>query len=242
MTQKTMTTPDMWSYRDYDTWKSTDIRGFAVEATDGEIGAIDETSDKTGSNYIVVDTGPWIFGKKVLLPGGVIQRVDTADQRVWVSLSKSEIENAPEFDEFRYHDEAYLSEIGAYYEGLGGPEGSVVERREERLAVDKQTEQAGAVRVGKHVIEDEQSVDVPVTREEVTIQRRKVDRPATEEDLSDASVTVPVMEERVVAGKEARVVEELEIGKTAKTDTKHVTDTVKREEFDVDADDDTLKR
>jgi uncharacterized protein (TIGR02271 family) len=242
MTRNTMTTTDMWTYRDYDTWKSANLTGFSVEATDGGIGTIDELSDTAGSQYIVVDTGPWIFGKKVLLPGGVIQRVDTVDRRVFVSLSKSEIENAPEFDEYRYHDDVYRSEIGTYYEGLGGPEGGVLERAEERLTVDKQTEQAGAVRVGKHVVEEEQSVDVPVTREEVTIQRRAVDRPATEEDLKESTVTVPVMEERVRTGKEARVVEELEIGKTAKTDTKRVTDTVKREEFDVEADDDTLKR
>jgi uncharacterized protein (TIGR02271 family) len=242
MPHKTTTAMDLWTYRDHDNWGTADIRGYAVEATDGEIGAIDETSDTAGSNYIVVDTGPWIFGKKVLLPGGVIQRVDAMDRRVWVSLTKNEIESAPEFDEYRYQDDAYRSEVGAYYEGLGGPEGGVLERREERLTVDKQTDQAGAVRVGKRVVEDEQSVDVPVTREEVTVQRRAVDRPATDEDLREDSVTIPVMEERVKAGKEARVVEELEIGKTAKTDTKRVTDTVKREEFDVDADDETLKR
>ena len=242
MAHTTSTANNLWTYRDSDTWGTKDIRGFAVEATDGEIGAIDETSGTTGSDYIVVDTGQWIFGKKVLLPGGVIQRVDATDGRVWVSLTKAEIESAPEFDEYRYQEDAYRSEIGAYYEGLGGPKGGVLERREERLTVDKEAQQAGAVRVGKHVVEDEQSVDVPVSREEVTIQRRAVDRPATDEDLREDSVTVPVMEERVVAGKEARVVEELEIGKTAKTDTKRVTDTVKREEFDLDTDDDAIKR
>jgi uncharacterized protein (TIGR02271 family) len=241
MPHQTMT-PELWTYRDHDAWKSTDMTGFAVEAIDGEIGSIDDATHETGSSYIVVDTGPWIFGRKVLLPAGVIQRVDTNDRRVWVTLSKTEIENAPDFDEYRYRDDAYRSEVGSYYEGIGGPDGNVLERREERLKVDKQTQQAGTVRVGKHVVEDEQSVDVPVTREEVTIERRAVDRPATEEDLREGSVTVPVMEERVQAGKEARVVEELEIGKTAKTDTERVTDTVKREEFDVEADDDTLKR
>ncbi|MBA2265580.1 MAG: DUF2382 domain-containing protein, partial [Chloroflexi bacterium] len=83
--------------------------------------------------------------------------------------------------------------------------------------------------------------DVPVTREEVTITRRAVDRPTTGETLTDASVDVPVYEERVRTGKEARVVEELELGKTVKTDTERVTDTVRREEFDIDGGDDVRK-
>ena len=104
--------------------------------------------------------------------------------------------------------------------------------------VDKQTEKAGEVRVGKRVVEEQQSVDVPVTREEVTIERREVDRPATGEAFSEDSLEVPVYEERVEAGKEARVVEELEVDKTATTGTARVQDTVKREEFEIEGDDD----
>lgn len=54
----------------------------------------------------------------------------------------------------------------------------MIERREERLTVDKETEQIGSVRVGKRVVEETQSVDVPVKREELVIERRSVDRPA----------------------------------------------------------------
>ena len=66
-------------------------------------------------SYIVVDTGPWIFGKKVMLPAGVINRVDFDTETVYVSRSKDEIKNAPEFDESRYHDDAYRAELGGYY-------------------------------------------------------------------------------------------------------------------------------
>jgi uncharacterized protein (TIGR02271 family) len=111
----------------------------------------------------------------------------------------------------------------------------VLERREERLVVDKDVEQAGEVHVGKHVVEDRQTVDVPVTREEVNIERRSVDRPADGgEAFTDDSIDVPVYEERVEAGKESRVVEELEIDKTAQTGTERVEETVRREEFDID--------
>lgn len=114
MTQsRTMT--DMWTYRDFATLGNTDISGFKVEAIDGEIGAIDEATWDVGSSYVVVDTGPWIFGKKVLLPAGVIERVDVDDRRVFVHRTKDEIENAPEFNETTYMDDAYRTDVGTYY-------------------------------------------------------------------------------------------------------------------------------
>ena len=105
----------MWTYRE-EIWLTSDLTGFKVEALDGEIGSIDEKSNDVGSSYLVVDTGPWIFGKKVLLPAGVIDRVDLNDHRVFVNRTKDEIQNAPEFDETRYTDPAYRNEIGSYYE------------------------------------------------------------------------------------------------------------------------------
>ena len=105
----------MWTYRE-ETWLTSDLTGFNVEALDGEIGAIDEKSNDVGSSYLVVDTGPWIFGKKVLLPAGVIDRVDLDNNRVFVNRTKDEIKAAPEFDETRYTDPAYRNEIGSYYE------------------------------------------------------------------------------------------------------------------------------
>ena len=110
---------DIWTYRDSANLGNTDISGFKVEAIDGEIGAIDEATWDVGSSFLVVDTGPWIFGKKVLLPAGVIDRVDMNEERVFVHRTKDEIQNAPEFDESRFKDETYRSEFGTYY-GEGG--------------------------------------------------------------------------------------------------------------------------
>jgi hypothetical protein len=111
-----MTTTDIWTYREQ-TWSGTDMTGFSVEATDGSIGKVDEATYEVGGSYIVVDTGPWIFGKKVLLPAGVIERVDAAEEKIYVNRTKDEIKNAPEFDESTYTDEAYRSQIGGYYGG-----------------------------------------------------------------------------------------------------------------------------
>jgi hypothetical protein len=113
-----MSAADLWTHRDT-TVATTDLAGFKVEAIDGSIGKIDESTNDVGGSYIVVDTGPWIFGKKVLLPAGVIDRVDIADETVYVDRTKDEIKEAPEFDESRYRDAEYREEIGGYY-GAGG--------------------------------------------------------------------------------------------------------------------------
>src|SRR5205823_5795958 len=113
-----MATTDIWVYRDQ-TWATGDLTGYHVEALDGGIGKIDEASYDVGAAYIVVDTGPWIFGKKVLLPAGVIGRIDRDDEKVFVNRTKDQIKNAPEFDEKDYRGDAYRGELGSYY-GAGG--------------------------------------------------------------------------------------------------------------------------
>ena len=79
------TTPDLWTFSDLDTWRGTDITGFDVQAVDGEIGSVDEATYDIGASYLVVDTGPWIFGKKVLLPAGVVDMVDVTNKKLIVN-------------------------------------------------------------------------------------------------------------------------------------------------------------
>jgi hypothetical protein len=109
---------ETWTYPTDLDFGDIDLTGFKVEALDGDIGTIDDATYDTGSSYVVVDTGPWIFGKKVMLPASVIDRVEPAEERVFVNRTKDEIKNAPEFDESRF-DDAYRAEVGSYY-GRGG--------------------------------------------------------------------------------------------------------------------------
>jgi hypothetical protein len=116
---------DIWTYRSQNdlgsniTDTQADMTGFKVEALDGSIGSIDEATYDVGRSYIVVDTGPWIFGKKVMLPAGVIRGIDENEERVFVNRTKDEIKNAPEFDDSLTADESYRSSLGSYY-GTGG--------------------------------------------------------------------------------------------------------------------------
>ena len=113
---------DIYSYTD-PTWSTVDLSGFDVEATDGGIGSVDGATYEIGADALVIDTGPWIFGRKVMLPAGVISRIDANERRVWVSLTKDQIHNAPEFDESRHHDAVYRDELGTYYAGHNRPVG-----------------------------------------------------------------------------------------------------------------------
>ena len=121
-----MQVTDVWIYRDksqlgYDPTSGRDVTGFGVEALDGSIGKVDSSTNDVGDSFMIVDTGPWIFGKKVMLPAGTIQRIDEDDEKVWVNRTKDQIKNAPEYDdEVSSGDAARRNEIGSYY-GAGGP-------------------------------------------------------------------------------------------------------------------------
>ena len=121
--ERTYTTVELWTYRDVDALgvdmtRGVDITGFEVEATDGSIGKIDEATYDVGSSYIVVDTGPWIFGTKVMIPAGVVRGIDETEKLIFVNRTKEQIKNAPEWDESLV-DDSYRSDLGAYY-GPGG--------------------------------------------------------------------------------------------------------------------------
>ena len=116
-----MSQMDMWTYRD-ETWTGTDLTGFEVEAIDGGIGKVDEAPADVGGAYLVIDTGPWIFGKKVMLPAGVVDHVDVEERKIYVNRTKDDVKSSPEFDPTRHREQAYRDELGGYYGGLGtGP-------------------------------------------------------------------------------------------------------------------------
>jgi hypothetical protein len=94
----------------------TDLTGYKVEASDGHIGKVDKHSYEVDSQYIVVDTGVWIFGKEVLLPAGAVTAIDHDDKTVQVSYTKEQIKDAPEFDKEKHlGDPNYRDQLGGHY-------------------------------------------------------------------------------------------------------------------------------
>src|SRR6476619_3170830 len=98
--------------------KPRDLVGYKVEALDGSIGKIDSATEDAGSSRVVVDTGPWIFGKKVLLPAGVVERIDANEEKLYVTLTKDQIKDSPEFNESTYRDQAYRDSVADHYTPL----------------------------------------------------------------------------------------------------------------------------
>jgi hypothetical protein len=117
-----MTTTNTWSYRnDLSHDVTADVVGYDVSASDGDIGKIDEASTDAGRNYVVVDTGFWIFGKKRLIPAGVITRIDHDDRKVHVAMTKDEIKSAPDYDAdvAGQRNDDYYESFGTYYRDYG---------------------------------------------------------------------------------------------------------------------------
>jgi len=109
---------------------------------------------------------------------------------------------------------------------------------EEELTARTREVERGAVRIEKDVVEEQQQLDVPVTEEEVHVTRRTVDREAGVRDAAfeEGTIEVPLRGEEVEVEKRARVVEEIDVDKSAVEKTQRVADTIRREEVHVEGD------
>ncbi|MGK7377276.1 YsnF/AvaK domain-containing protein [Planococcus sp. 1R117A] len=113
---------------------------------------------------------------------------------------------------------------------------------EEQLNVGKERVQTGEVNVGKRVVEENKTLEVPVEREEVYVERHPVNEEAsgTKAFNENETINVPLSEERVNVSKQDVVTEEIVVGKQKVQDTERVDETVRREVADVDEDDNNL--
>ena len=114
-----------------------------------------------------------------------------------------------------------------------------IQLREERLRVDREQEQAGTVHLGKRVVEEQETVNVPVREERVVIERQPVEgERTTGGEIRDTNETidVPVTRERADVQKETVVAEEVNVRKESTERQEQVQATVRKEELDVQGD------
>lgn len=119
-----------------------------------------------------------------------------------------------------------------------GDEASVV-RHEERLNVGTQEREAGHARLRKYVVTDHETVDVPVEREEVTVERTPINDTNARVDngtIGEEEVDVTLHEERPVVQKETVAVEEVGLNKQTVQETQRVEADVRKEQVDVETD------
>ena len=103
----------------------------------------------------------------------------------------------------------------------------------EKLNINKSKVQKGEVEFGKEIIEEHKAVDVPVSREEIVIERKSLDNEACDSPIGcgcDETIRIPVSEERVDVSKNTVVTGEISAHKRSIEDTRHIDETLKREE------------
>jgi len=94
-----------------------DVSGHTIQATDGEIGSVENfviDDEPWAIRYIVVDTGNWWPGKKVLVAPPWISHVDWKRSNVYVNMSREAVKGSPEFDPDKL-DRAYETQLYKHY-------------------------------------------------------------------------------------------------------------------------------
>ncbi|MBE9010794.1 DUF2382 domain-containing protein [Pseudanabaenaceae cyanobacterium LEGE 13415] len=193
------------NYRDTssDSFDIDDLKQFSVYADGNDkVGSVSDILVDTADGrirYFVVDTGFWVFGKKVLLPVGRAS-IDYNDKRIYVnSMTKQQVEDLPNFDELDKVDYDYEEQVRNVYRPAGfipaATTNQTVDRDhyqynqdadlydlsdrnhqglklyEERLLADKKRQKTGEVSIGKHVETVTARATVPVEKERVVIER-----------------------------------------------------------------------
>jgi uncharacterized protein (TIGR02271 family) len=112
-------------------------------------------------------------------------------------------------------------------------------RSEERLRVGKEQVETGRARLRKYIVTEDVQTTVPVSREEVRIEREPIteanrDAAVAGPDLSEEEHEVTLTEERPVVGKETVPVERVRLGKEQVTEEKQVSEQVRKEQIETD--------
>jgi uncharacterized protein (TIGR02271 family) len=222
----------------------------------------DSAGDKVGTvagydpqgGYFLVEKG-WLFVKDMYIPTSIIAKTDS--EGVYLQVLKDELNqemyaNPPAVGTLSAPTTNYGSTapttLGVTDQDVTAQRDDIrVPVREEELVTGTHQEEQGRVRVHKDVVEEDQTITVPVRRERVTVERvpyTGVDQNALGKDamdketFTDQDIDIPVMGEEVVIGKRVRGVEEVRIHKDAVTDQEQVSDTVRKERVVVDGVDD----
>jgi uncharacterized protein (TIGR02271 family) len=233
--------------------------GYEVYDPNGEkIGKVDDlfVDENDQPEYLGVKMG--FLGTKSTLIPWEIASADEEGHRIEVSVEKGKAKDGPAFDDDREITPEYENEVRSYY-GLQGMQGSEqqgaygeyydesdedelrVQRTEEELRAGTREREAGALNVRKRVRTDREQVSVPTRHEEVSVERVPVEgREASEAEIGEDEVVMPVTEEEVVTEKRPVVKEELRIRKDVVQDEEVVEEDVRREEVDVE--DETTRR
>ncbi len=191
------------------------------------------------AGYLDVEKG-WLFPKDIYVPLSAVARSDA--DGVYLTMYMDDIQNqdwsAPLVDDA---GTATMGTLGARAAGASADITDTAEVRvpirEEQLEVGKRQEEIGRVHLHKDVIEEQQTVSQPVTREQVRVERGIVQGDYTDvgpDAFTEQEIDVPVMGEELVTGKRTVVRDEVRLHKEQITEEQQVTDTIRKERVTVD--------
>ncbi len=206
-----------------------------------EIGGPDHLGSAAEGSEIGTDIGRFHLPKNEvdmltegLDNGGTLVAVETGEERASLVESIFEKNMASKVDEKSKDDSGVYPSSAAPVESS---EAHVIPVTEEELSVGKRQIQTGRARIYTRVVETPTEQTVRLREEHARIERRPVDRLATDADLEafrDRSIQVDEIVEEPVVSKTARVVEEVVVGKDATERTEHITDSVRKTEVEVE--------
>ena len=199
-------------YRDH--FDNQDVIGYDLYAGDDKVGSVDDLLvDDTGKfRYLVVNTGVWIFGKKVLMPIG-LSRISHSDRRVYTEgLTREQVENLPEFNNDLAIDYDYEERVRNVYRPTVGRTGQTPLDTsgtvDTRTPVDTRTSAAT-----RRPIDSGASTNMPYDRNTYSY-----DRDSALYDMTDRNhQNLRLYEERLIANKTRRKTGEVSVGKRVET-------------------------
>ena len=109
---------DPWNWTPDSGWSAQrNLIGYQVKATDGNIGKVDTAAHAQDESYLVVHTGPWVFGSAVVVPAGLVSVIDHSERNVYLICSKELVKSAPALkpDREKVPDLADRDKLAEYY-------------------------------------------------------------------------------------------------------------------------------
>jgi len=98
--------------------KASAINGYAIATSDGRLGTVNDFLFEDSSwlvRWLVVDTGKWLSGRKVLLPPSVLGQLDPSGREFAVSFTMQQVKNSPDIDTERPVSRQIETNIYDYY-------------------------------------------------------------------------------------------------------------------------------
>jgi uncharacterized protein (TIGR02271 family) len=217
------------SYRD--SFEGDDVKGLDVysEGSDEKIGSIyDALIDEDGTfRYLIVDTGFWVFGKKVLLPIGQA-RIDYSNKRAYARLTKEQVQNLPEFTDDLKLDYDYEEQVrGVYRPSISSTADASMPMDASYVTPGMTSVDTSLASAGTTPVDATGYVDDATTYDRDTYN---YDRDAGLFGTNDRDhQQIRLYEERLRANKNRTKTGEVAVGKRVETETQHVSVPIEKE-------------